>query len=44
MLMIKLVIFQFGGTIGMLECHGDFPKMVIRLGEKGKGLRIRAKD
>ena len=34
MLMKKLVIFQFFGTIGMLVHHGDVPKV----GDKARGL------
>ena len=34
MLMIKLVIYQFGGAIGMLVHHGDLPKV----GDKARGL------
>ena len=35
MLMIKLVICQFGETIGMLVHHGDEPKV----GDKARELR-----
>ena len=42
MLMIKLVIFKFGGTIGMLVHHGDLPKVGDKA--RGVGLSIRVRD
>ena len=39
--MIKLVIFQFAGTIRMLVRHGDLPKVGDKARGLGLGIRVR---